>query len=85
MYKYTILASALIIMVVMSAYCKATDDVSDSEEAAAREVLDSNSDETNILNAREALLADLFERAFGKGTVYSFSIKLKLFTMSYQT
>ena len=72
MYKYTILASALIIMVVMSAYCKAADDVSDS-------------DETNILNAREALLADLFEQAFGNLIVYSFSIKLKLFTMSYQT
>jgi hypothetical protein len=72
MYKNTILASALIIMIVMSAYCKAANDVSDSEE-------------TDILNAREALLADLFEEAFGKRTVYSFSIKLKLFTMSYQT
>ena len=53
MYKYTILASALIIMVVMSAYCKAAVAVSDSEE-------------TDILNAREALLADLFEQAFDK-------------------
>ncbi len=72
MYKYTILASALIIMVVMSAYCKAADDVS-------------NSDETNILHAREALLADLFEQAFGNLIVYSFSIKLKSFMISYQT
>ena len=59
-------------MVVMSAYCKAAYDVSDLEE-------------TDILNAREALLADLFKQAFQKRTVYSFSIKLKLFTMSYQT
>jgi hypothetical protein len=72
MYKYTILASALIIMVVMSAYCKAANDVSESEES-------------DILTAREALLANLFEQAFEKRIVYSFSIQLKLFTMSYQT
>ena len=72
-------------MVVMAVYCKAADDVSDSEEAAARELLDSDSAEIDILSGREALLANLFEQELEKRTVYSFSIKLKLFTMSYQT
>ena len=40
-------------MVVMSAYCKAADDSSESEE-------------TDILNEREALLVDLLEQAFEK-------------------
>ena len=75
MYKYTILASAFIIMVVMAVYCKAADDVSDSEEAAARELLDSDSAEIDILSAREALLANLFEQELEKRKrkmIYSF-------------
>ena len=75
MYKYTILASALIIMVLMAAVSKAAVDLSDSEEAAAREFLDSDSAEIDILSAREALLANLFDQQLANATVYSFSIK----------